>query len=86
MSTWLLTEVDILTNSLRAVIAEWLNDSQRSRNGVGMVRYVRGEVLIALNSPKVWIPRYIRTYLLLILQLQVCSDINNFVSRNVKHK
>ena len=42
MSTWLQTKMDIGTNSLRAVIAAWLNASQRSRNGVVMNRSARG--------------------------------------------
>ena len=31
-------------NSLRAVIAAWLDISQKSRDGIGMNRYARGEV------------------------------------------
>ena len=40
--TWLHTEMDIGTNSFRAVIAAWLNASQRSRHGLGMNRSARG--------------------------------------------
>ena len=39
---WLQTEVGILKNSLRVVIAEWLNSSQRNRDRVGMNRSARG--------------------------------------------
>ena len=42
MSTWLQTEVDIWTNTLRAVIAAWLNASQCSRYGVGVNKSARG--------------------------------------------
>ena len=42
MRTWLQTEVDISTNSLRVIIAAWLNASQRSQNSVGMNRSARG--------------------------------------------
>ena len=61
MSTWLKTEMDIGTDSLRAIIAAWLNASQRSRDGLGINR---SEVQSALNSPKDWIPRFIRFYTL----------------------
>ena len=39
-----------------ALIAAWLNDSQRSQDGVGMK---------CLSSPKDWILRYIRAHLYL---------------------
>ena len=42
ITTWLQTEVAMWTNSLRAVIAAWLNASQRCQVGFGMNRPARG--------------------------------------------
>ena len=44
MRTWLLTMADMLTNSIRAVIAAWLKASHISRLGVRMNMSARCEV------------------------------------------
>ena len=46
-------------SSLCTVIVVWLNSSERSRVSVGM------------NSPKDWIQRYVRTYLLIMLTITI---------------
>ena len=55
--------VDVYTRSLRAVIAAWLDASQRCWNGVCLSRSVR-EVKCKPISLDHWILQYIRTYLL----------------------
>ena len=55
-------------NSLRAIIATWLNASQRSRVGVGMKMSARREGSVSsLCGQNAWILRYIRTDLYLVL-------------------
>ena len=57
---------NICTNSLRALIAAWLDVSQRNRDCDGLSRSakeVNAMEINALISPENWILRNIRTYL-----------------------
>ena len=67
-------------SSLLAVVAAWLNASQRSRNGLGMNRSARGEVYSTLSSPKDWIPCYIRTYFLITYNLYLQCLVYDMLS------
>ena len=63
MSTCLPTEVDTLTNNLRVLITAWLNASREEAMALEGTGLPGGGLYSSVNSPKDWIPRYIRTYL-----------------------